>query len=624
MLETGGDRVSPPRVLRSRWVTAIALCIVIGATFALSTVPLGARAAQAAPANRADLLGVSGNAFPWEANFGTMTQLLDQSHAGWARVELRWEQIEPSRGKWDWGSSDALVQGYHQIGMQELGLLVYSVGWASGGSGSSAVFGPPSDLAAWQEYVRQTVTRYKGTIHSWEIWNEPDTAWAWGGQDGGDAASYLALLQRAHDAIKAADPSATIVTGGVTGTARGADFINRLLDLGGGQYFDMVGIHGYIDPNAEDVYYNTIWPLLRQAAQRAGKPIWITEFGWSSSGTGPAATGSETAQASWIARELPMLFSLGNVAHVSLFQFKDPGNQPNTFGLVRLDGSKKPAYTVYQTYAAQLAGLRFQALINLGDGTIRDSRFNGPDRTLDVLWDESGPRVAAFSAGASVQVIHLDGSQQTLNPSNGSVSIPVGNDPVLVVRTGVAAFEATGSGQCQSFAVTGQSLCGLFLDFWQRYGGLAIFGYPLSGELQENGRTVQYLERAKLEYHPESANADWQVVGELVGRSVSAGREHEAPFQPLSSMASDAHCSAYVQTGHTLCNGFRAYWDQHGGLWMFGYPISQEFQEKNADTGQIYTVQYFERARFEYHPDNPDAYKVELGRLGAQLYGQRY
>ena len=312
------------------------------------------------------------------------------------------------------------------------------------------------------------------------------------------------------------------------------------------------------------------------------------------------------------------------MAHISLFQFRDPSDQPNTFGLVRPDGSKKPAYTVYQTYAAQLAGLRFQALVSPGDGTIRDSRFSGNGRTLDVLWDEAGGRLATLSAGASAQVIHLDGSQQTLDATDGSVSIPVDNDPVLVVRTGVASLESTGSGQCQAFAVTHQTLCGLFLDFWQRYGGLEIFGYPLSGEIQENGRTVQYLERAKLEYHPESTDPDWRVVGELVGRSVTAGRERETAFQPLSSMASDAHCTAYSETGHTLCNGFRAYWQQHGGLWLFGYPISQEFQEQNPDTGQVYTVQYFERARFEYHPQNPEPYTVQLGRLGAQLYDQRY
>ncbi len=53
--------------------------------------------------------------------------------------------------------------------------------------------------------------------------------------------------------------------------------------------------------------------------------------------------------------------------------------------------------------------------------------------------------------------------------------------------------------------------------------------------------------------------------------------------------------TVYAATGHYLCAGFRAYWNMYGGLPIYGYPISEEFQEKNPDTGQVYTVQYFER-----------------------------
>jgi hypothetical protein len=62
-----------------------------------------------------------------------------------------------------------------------------------------------------------------------------------------------------------------------------------------------------------------------------------------------------------------------------------------------------------------------------------------------------------------------------------------------------------------------------------------------------------------------------------------------------------------------LCAGFRAYWEQHGGLAIFGYPISEEFVEDGL------VVQYFERQRFEYHPTNPPEWPVLGGRLGAQL-----
>ncbi|HET9014688.1 MAG TPA: glycosyl hydrolase family 18 protein, partial [Thermomicrobiaceae bacterium] len=75
----------------------------------------------------------------------------------------------------------------------------------------------------------------------------------------------------------------------------------------------------------------------------------------------------------------------------------------------------------------------------------------------------------------------------------------------------------------------------------------------------------------------------------------------------------------FAVTGHSLSYGFQTFWQQNGGLSVFGYPQTEEFSEASLDTGQTYTVQYFERQRFEYHPDFAGTpYAVELGRLGAE------
>ena len=79
----------------------------------------------------------------------------------------------------------------------------------------------------------------------------------------------------------------------------------------------------------------------------------------------------------------------------------------------------------------------------------------------------------------------------------------------------------------------------------------------------------------------------------------------------------------FPQTGHTLGGGFRSYWEQYGGLFVYGYPITDEIAEKSRIDGKDYTVQYFERARFEYHPENPDKSRVLLGHLGRQLLQDR-
>src|SRR5690606_3286924 len=69
----------------------------------------------------------------------------------------------------------------------------------------------------------------------------------------------------------------------------------------------------------------------------------------------------------------------------------------------------------------------------------------------------------------------------------------------------------------------------------------------------------------------------------------------------------------FPETGHHLVYGFKAYWEQNGGLPVFGYPLTEEFREH----GQ--TVQYTERQRFEYHPElTGTPYEVLLGRLGAE------
>lgn len=167
------------------------------------------------------------------------------------------------------------------------------------------------------------------------------------------------------------------------------------------------------------------------------------------------------------------------------------------------------------------------------------------------------------------------------------------------------------------FPETGQWLSHGFLRYWEHFGGLQVFGYPISGELRENGRTVQYLERARLEWHPGAWPERYDVLLGLLGVELTAGRQSEAPFQRVNA-ASDPNCTYYAQTGHRLCFGFRTFWEKNGGLATFGFPISEEFKENGV------TVQYFERQRFEYHPEDRPPWDIVGGLLGNQRYAQLY
>lgn len=153
-----------------------------------------------------------------------------------------------------------------------------------------------------------------------------------------------------------------------------------------------------------------------------------------------------------------------------------------------------------------------------------------------------------------------------------------------------------------------------FKAFWQGHGGAEILGYPLTEEFSETDpatgeqMTVQYFQRAKLEFRA-SAPSGKQISIARLGVTLTADRT----FAKVSPVPDTSDRLYFPETGHTIAFGFKDFWEAHGGLAEFGYPISEEFTENGR------TVQYFERARFEYNPksDNPQ-YTVTLGLLGQE------
>ena len=91
-----------------------------------------------------------------------------------------------------------------------------------------------------------------------------------------------------------------------------------------------------------------------------------------------------------------------------------------------------------------------------------------------------------------------------------------------------------------------------------------------------------------------------------------------------TSVAADGDCQTFTQTGHQVCGAFLTYWTANGGLAQQGYPVSDPLSEKSDTDGKTYTVQYFERAVFEMHPELPAGSNVLLTLLGAQKYKAKY
>src|SRR5437667_337856 len=107
-----------------------------------------------------------------------------------------------------------------------------------------------------------------------------------------------------------------------------------------------------------------------------------------------------------------------------------------------------------------------------------------------------------------------------------------------------------------------------------------------------------------------------------VGFAVLLATDIGHPGSPTHAQSGSHY---FPETNHTVKGRFLAYWEQHGGLAQQGYPISDEFQEVSTLDGNTYTVQYFERAVFELHPENAGTpYEVLLSQLGTFRYKARY
>jgi hypothetical protein len=161
------------------------------------------------------------------------------------------------------------------------------------------------------------------------------------------------------------------------------------------------------------------------------------------------------------------------------------------------------------------------------------------------------------------------------------------------------------------FPETGYSVQSGFLDYWETHGQLDVFGYPISGEFSQNGVTVQYFQRARMEWRPSNPPA-YRVQLGLLGSELHGPTDPPVPnwVTPWNSRA-----RYFPATGHIVTEGFLEFFDVHGGLDIFGYPIG----EAQMEGGMV--VQWFQRAKMEWHPANPPQWRVQLALLGSIIYG---
>ncbi|MDW8234085.1 MAG: hypothetical protein RMJ54_14990 [Roseiflexaceae bacterium] len=209
---------------------------------------------------------------------------------------------------------------------------------------------------------------------------------------------------------------------------------------------------------------------------------------------------------------------------------------------------------------------------------------------------------------------------------------------VLVLFLGFAALFATlplSGVQAQlgerCFPETGFCIAGRIREFWERNGGLAVFGLPTSPQQEERieGKTIQlqWFERNRLELHPENPRPYDVLLGRLGADRLA---QMDVDWRQFPRSEPKRGCRYFPETGHNVCGAFLAAWRASGleldgrrgkseveNLALFGLPLSDERIEVIA--GNSYTVQWFERARFEFHPENRPPYNVLFGLLGNEV-----
>jgi hypothetical protein len=268
------------------------------------------------------------------------------------RVDANWSVGEPSQGNFAWSTLDQMMASVHQVGMTADLIIDGCPPWAAaaGATGQFAQPASPSQFATWAGAV---AARY-GSLGAdyFEIWNEPNIPMFW--SPAPNPAAYTADLIAAYPAVKAADPSAVVLTAGLSPAANSGnsyDPVTFFADMyadGAQGSFDAVGDHPYTFPADPSTDSQGAWgemdqtsPSLRSLMTAHGdgaKQIWITEFG------APTGQVTDAQQSTELTQAITAAKSTSWIGAFYIYTWSDQYGGGG-FGLLDSSGNPKPAYT---------------------------------------------------------------------------------------------------------------------------------------------------------------------------------------------------------------------------------------------------------------------------------------
>ncbi len=398
---------------------------------------LGPSAAESVAQN--PRLGVNFAIYP-KSGVGTTYPDARNAGASYNRTIFNMFMLKPSPTAWTPALYDHELSIAAANNVRVLGVLGHppNEGWACDRPANPSagewwcvprgLFLPWNDSGnVWAQFVYQTVSYFKDRVNEWEVWNEPNLTEFWSGS----AAEFAQLVRVSYQAIKAADPSATVVLGGIL---RGVNIgrtdaifaaIAALPDAAANHYyFDVLGYHSYDDGVCST--FDTIEHLKQVYWQpRVGnKPLWITEVGIAVTNTvitHPLGYALPEEQASFVIQSYAYSLHKRAQRHYYFRIVHDPA-QSDDWGLIAADGTYRPAYTAYQVAARYLPS-QFEWSVRqwANNAVSRITFYNTPLGRVSVLWNITNTtRTFAWSAILpQAVVVQQNGVTSTVNASGG-------------------------------------------------------------------------------------------------------------------------------------------------------------------------------------------------------------
>ncbi|HJX38279.1 MAG TPA: cellulase family glycosylhydrolase [Anaerolineae bacterium] len=318
---------------------------------------------------------------------GYVCELVDNIQFRWIKHQIEWKEFEPAKGQYRWQPIDEIVNAADDAGLNVLLSVVKAPNWARGGQTQED--GPPQDYRDYGNFMGALAQRYCGRVQAYEIWNEQNLKREWNTGRPLSAAEYVELLHVAYDRVKAACPSAIVVSGGPTPvgytSATAIDdfqYLRQMYEAGLKNYCDAVGVHpsgfnnppdwryppGYSEPgdsesfrgNRQFYFLNTIegYHEIMTAFGDGDRKLWATEFGWASienltpkpnDGYEYAADNTELEQAEYLFDALQIGRQKGYMGVMFVWNLNfapagGAGDERAAFGILREDWSQRPAY----------------------------------------------------------------------------------------------------------------------------------------------------------------------------------------------------------------------------------------------------------------------------------------